>query len=128
MRYSFSRHPSRAGWYSVVDSQTGLVCSFEEHRFNETQEFNLDDLPIDPESIARAMRELGEWLSLHRYSETMPVPTYEYRLSEDNETVQIIRHKEPKFVITADANQDIAGIRFTNALKKTAEYLKKGIR
>ena len=128
MRYTFTKDPSRAGWYSVLDSQSGLRCDFKEHQFNETQEFNLDELPTDPDLIAKAMRELGEWISLHHYAEAMPVPTYEYRLSEDNETVQIIRHKDPKFVITVDAKQDITSDRFVAAVQKAGEFIRKGRR
>lgn len=126
-RYIFSPHESRAGWYSVLDSNSGIRCDFEEHLFDETQEFTLpDDLPADPEFISRLMRELGEWISLHRYSEAMPVPTYEYKLSDDDMAVSIIRHKAPCFTITTSASEDTTSARFQDAIKKAGEFARKG--
>lgn len=126
-RYIFSPHESRAGWYSVLDSRYGVRCDFEAHRFNETQEFcGIDDLPADPELISRIMRELGDWISLHHYSEAMPVPVYEYRMAEDGATVSIIRHKAPCFTITASADVDTTSPRFAEAVKKAGEFIRKG--
>ena len=127
MRYDFTQHVSRAGWYSVLDTDTGIRCDFREHQFNETQEFSLpDDLPADPNLISRMMRELGDWISLHRYSEAMPVPVYEYRMSDDDTTISIIRHKAPCFTIITSANEDTTSARFSEALRKAGEFARKG--
>lgn len=127
MRYEFSQHESRSGWYSVLDSGSGIRCEFHEHQFNETQEFSLpDDLPADPDLISRLMRELGDWISLHRYSEAMPVPVYEYRMSDDDMTISIIRHKAPCFTIITSANEDTTSARFSEALRKAGEFARKG--
>lgn len=126
-RYIFSPHESRAGWYSVLDSDSGIRCDFLEHAFNETQEFVLpDDLPADPELISRLMCELGDWISLHHYSEAMPIPVYEYRMNEDDTVVSIIRHKSPCFTITTSADEDTTSAQFADAVKKAGEFLKKG--
>lgn len=126
-RFIFSPHESRAGWYSVLDSGSGIRCDFLEHEFNETQEFVLpDDLPADPELISCLMRELGDWISLHHYSEAMPVPVYEYRMSDDDTVVFIIRHKAPCFTISTSADEDTTSARFSDAIKKAAEFVRKG--
>lgn len=125
MRYEFSEHASRAGWYSVLDKKTGIRIDFEAHRINETQEIDIGDFPVDAAAIATALREIGDWISFHHYSDAMPVPTYEYRLSEDNEVAMVIRHKQPCFTIVSDAKIDTSSTAFTNAVKKAAEFLKK---
>lgn len=125
-RFIFSPHESRAGWYSVIDLDSNIRCDFREHEFNETQEFSLpDDLPADPELISRLMHELGDWISLHYYSEAMPVPVYEYRMSDDDTVVSIIRHKAPCFTITASADEDTTSLRFADALRKAGEFIRK---
>lgn len=111
----------------MLDSDYGIRCDFEAHRFNETQEFSLpDDLPADPALISRIMRELGDWISLHHYSEAMPVPVYEYRMSDDDTVVSIIRHKDPCFTISTSADEDTTSARFSDAIKKAAEFVRKG--
>lgn len=126
-RYIFSPHESRAGWYSVFDSGSGIRCDFREHEFNETHEFaRPDDLPADPELISCLMRELGDWISLHHYSEAMPIPVYEYRMNVDDTVVSIIRHKPPCFTITTSADEDTTSPRFADAIRKAGEFLKKG--
>lgn len=123
MRYEFTDHPSRQGWFRVTDTKWMLVCDFEAHRYNESQIFpDMGHLPIDPQKIATAMRELGDWLFSHHYAEIFPVPTYETRLSEDGSELHIIRHKEPYMDAvfnTANMNE------IADALAKAAEYVRK---
>ena len=58
-------HLNRPGWVRVIDNEWELVCDFELHKFNETQTF-VDFGKLDrsnPNAIARAARELGDWLA-----------------------------------------------------------------
>lgn len=124
MRYEFLSHPEKSGWYIVTDTKWMLVCEFERQKFNETQTFvNHGCLPQDnADKIATAMRELGDWLFAHHYSEIFPTPTYEVRLSEDDSELHIIRHKEPRMNAIFQTNnmKDIA-----DALAKGAEFVRK---
>ena len=97
MRYEFTSHPEKDGWYLVTDTKWMLTCEFREHEFNETQVYSgLERIGTDPEKISMAMRELGDWLCLHHYHEAMPASAFELRLSEDDTELHIIRRKHPQ--------------------------------
>ena len=52
--------------YFVEDTQSGILCMFEAHKFNETQKFT--NLPkTDLEKVPTIMRELGDWLRENHY-------------------------------------------------------------
>lgn len=126
MRYEFSSHPDKQGWFRVTDTKWMLVCEFEAHRFNETQTFpDMGQMPVDPQKIATATRELGDWLYRHHYSEALPVPAYELRLSEDDSQLHIIRHKEPSMdaVFETDDLKEVA-----DALAKASQFVEKIMR
>lgn len=124
MRYEFEVHPERDGWYMVTDTKWMMVCEFETHRFNDTQKFPACGMleGKDAQTVATAMRELGDWMYLHHYSEAFPAPTYELRISEDDSELHIIRHKEPYMdaVFKTDDLKEIA-----SALSKASEFIKK---
>lgn len=54
------------GWV-CTDTENGIVCRFEAHRFNDTQKVTfLEDVEQpDALAIARLMREMGDWLGEH---------------------------------------------------------------
>lgn len=63
-RYIVQESKTKQGWWVCTDTEHGLVCKFEEHKFNDTQRFTfLEDNP-HPKAlqIARLMREMGDWL------------------------------------------------------------------
>lgn len=123
MRYEFTDHPSRQGWFRVTDTKWMMVCDFEAHRYNETQLFpELGHLPTDPHKIATAMRELGEWLFAHHYADIFPAPTYEMKLSDDDTELHIIRHKEPVMDAVFETD-DLKAI--ADALAKASEFVRK---
>ena len=98
MRYEFTEHYDREGWYIVTDTKWMIVCEFQAHRFNETQNFiDFGYLPADPDKVAHAMSELGDWLFSHHYAEVLPAPTFELKRSDDDSEILIIRHKAPLF-------------------------------
>lgn len=124
MRYEFTYHPCILGWFRVIDTKWMMVCDFPAHQFNEVQQF--PDYGMlegrDAHTVAKAMRELGDWLFSHHYAEIFPVPTYETRLSEDDSELHIIRHKEP-IMDAVFKTDDMAAIADT--LAKAAEYVRK---
>ena len=54
------------GWV-CTDTENGIVCRFQAHKFNETSKMTfLEDVQQpDVMQIARLMREMGEWLAEH---------------------------------------------------------------
>ena len=92
--------------------------------FNETQTYtSLGHLPQDnPQKVAKAMSELGDWLFTHHYSDVFPAPTFEVRLSEDDSELHVIRHKKPTMdaVFHTDDMKDIADV-----LAKASEFIRK---
>lgn len=123
MRYEFSCDTSHDKRCRVCDTKWLMICEFERHKFNET--FEITDygrLPADPQKVATAMRELGDWLSLHRYSDICPKPVYELKLSDDDTELHVIRHKEP-FMDAVFYTDDMAKI--SDALKKASEFIRK---
>ena len=123
MRYEFSRHPEKAGWYMVTDTMWMLTCEFRKHEFNETQVFSvLDSIGADPEKISKAMREMGDWLCLHHYHEAMPASAFELRMSEDDSELHIIRRKHPQMdaIFSTDDLEAIA-----KTMAKASIYVRK---
>ena len=52
--------------YIVEDKQSGILCMFEAHKFNDTQKFT--NLPTtDLAKVPTLMRELGDWLRDNHY-------------------------------------------------------------
>lgn len=100
-----------------------LVCEFEAHKYNETQQFpDMGHLPADPQKIATAMRELGDWLFSHHYAEIFPIPAYEVRLSEDDSQLHVLRHKAPVMDAVFETD-DLKAI--AEALAKASEFVRK---
>lgn len=72
-RYLLQESTSRENWLVCTDTANGIVCLFERHAFNETQEFTfLEDSKIDALEIARLMREMADWLHDNHYNEIFP--------------------------------------------------------
>lgn len=81
MKNRFKLEPSQLkdGWWVCTDTENLLVCTFEEHRFNETQKFtNLEGedekFPSMDAVMAhlRIMREMSDWLAINHYKISMP--------------------------------------------------------
>lgn len=127
MRYEFSPHPEKDGWYVVTDTIWMMTCEFQAHRFNDTQ--NYTDLGAlkhkDADTVAKAMAELGDWLFSHHYSDVFPVPTYELRRSGDDSAVMIIGHKKPHATVFVKAEEIDSLDDVTAELKKMIEFLRK---
>lgn len=123
MRYDFFDHPSKLGWFRVIDTKWMMVCDFKAHEFHKTQVFpSMGLLDDDPMQVMKVMREMGEWLYTHHYSDVMPAPPYELRLSEDGTRLHVLRHKDPVMDAVFETG-DLNAI--ANALAKAAEYIRK---
>lgn len=60
------------GWWVCTDKENNIVCRFEEHKFNETQEFTMldgDKYSTIAEALAQAryIREMSDWLRENHY-------------------------------------------------------------
>lgn len=129
MRYEFTIHPDKSGWYMITDTKWMMVCEFQEHLFNETQNYlDYGQLPVDPQKIATAMREMGDWLYSHHYAEIFQTPTFELKRSDDDQEILIIRHKRPHISVSipADDVNDLTDV--ANNLRKMAEFLNKRVK
>ena len=53
---------------SVLDKELNIRCIWEKGKFNDTQEFiTAEDLNCSAQELAKAMRELGDWLRENHY-------------------------------------------------------------
>lgn len=73
-RYLLQKSQRQEGWLVCTDTAHNIVCRFQEHRFNDTQEFTLldgDKFKTSGEALAYAtyMREMGDWLAKNHYNE-----------------------------------------------------------
>lgn len=51
-----------------TDTDNGIICVFEAHRFNDTQQFTmLEDSRASVSELARIAREMGDWLRDNHY-------------------------------------------------------------
>ena len=84
----------------------------------------LDDIEQpDAQSIARFMREIGDWLSLHHYNVAMPVVPFCIQQTEDDEQQFLERCKYPRFRVIVD--DECTAHELAVALHKASEYLHK---
>lgn len=68
-RFELQQSSQQPGWWVCTDTDNLIVCRFEAHRFNETQQVTfLEDAP-DPDvmAMARAIREMADWLRDNYY-------------------------------------------------------------
>lgn len=50
--------------WECTDHEHGIVCRFRWHQFNEIQQIQMqDDTLTDPMALAKALREMGDWLA-----------------------------------------------------------------
>ena len=59
-------------WWVCTDKKYNIVCRFENHKFNETQQFTLldgDEFETTEEALAYAgyLREMADWLRDNHY-------------------------------------------------------------
>lgn len=65
------------GWV-CTDRENGIVCQFENQKFNETQKCTfLEDGVTTAQALATALREMADWLRFNHYDKVMPKLTKE---------------------------------------------------
>lgn len=57
----------------LEDTENGISCAFETHKFNETQEFEVRNNLFSAEELAAIMREIGDWMHKNAYFIAMPL-------------------------------------------------------
>lgn len=72
-RFIIQQSTRQANWWVCTDTAHGIVCRFEAHRFNDTQEITLldgDTFPTREEALACAtyLREMADWLRKNHYN------------------------------------------------------------
>lgn len=60
----FILQPSeRVGFWACTDRKNGIICTFKDKNFNETQKFSfLNDTKFAAGKLATIMREFGDWI------------------------------------------------------------------
>lgn len=67
-RYIIQHSKDRANWLVLTDTKKGIVILFEEGKFNETQKITyLNDVEINPTTIAHDLRLMADWLAQNHY-------------------------------------------------------------
>ena len=124
-RYQLEPSTQQPGWWVLTDKENGIVCRFEEHKFNETQKMTfLEDVKHpDASQIARLMREMGDWMAMHHYNTAMSVVPFCIQQTEDDEQQFIERGKFPRFRVMVD--DECTAHDLAVALHKASEYLHK---
>ena len=67
MKFLLQPSHEKSQHWVCTDVEHGIVCIFQEGKFNETQHFTfLDDVPHpDALALARLLRQLTDWLISH---------------------------------------------------------------
>lgn len=59
----------KEGYFVCTDQENKIVCVFENHNYNENQEFRMieDFDPANFQRLAEIAREMGDWLRENHY-------------------------------------------------------------
>lgn len=67
MRYLLQPSSTPGKWV-CTDKENGLVCVFEDKKFNKTQAFTLlEDVKPDADKLVKVAKEMGDWLRINHY-------------------------------------------------------------
>lgn len=63
-RFKLKKSTQHPGWWVCTDTESMIVCRWHDHQFNDTQKVTIlnDNQNPDVMALARAMREMGDWL------------------------------------------------------------------
>ena len=72
VRFIIQPSTRQSDWWVCTDIEHNIVCRFQVHKFNDTQEFTLldgDTFATTDEAIAYAtyLREMADWLRDNHY-------------------------------------------------------------
>ena len=73
-RFTIQQSELQGNSWVCTDTENLLVCTFEEKKFNETQKFQFLEEVKKPDAnqLAKAVREMADWLRANHYSKAMP--------------------------------------------------------
>jgi hypothetical protein len=72
-RFTLEKSKVNPGHWICADTKNGIECTFKEKYFNESQEFSFaKDTKPDVKQLARAAREIGDWLRENHYEKIFP--------------------------------------------------------
>ena len=115
-----STHPNK---WVLTDKCNGIVVTFEDGLFNETQKVTLlDDTHLTANVLAKVMRELSEWVVRYHSSKCFSQP-YGVEYNEDDTKMYLYRRKAPKWRMEIQDNVD--KVHLADSLRKAAEWLMK---
>jgi len=72
-RFVIKKSQTHSNWWVCTNTENGIVCIFENGKFNETQQFTiLDDIKQpDANQLALVVREMADWLCENHYKKAM---------------------------------------------------------
>ena len=73
-RFILQKSQTRQNGWVCTDADNGIICEFEEQKFNETHKFTiLEDIDCpDALALAKIAREMADWLRENHDKKAMP--------------------------------------------------------
>lgn len=73
-RFILQKSETRPSGWVCTDTENGIVCVFDNKKFNETQKFTiLEDIKKpDANQLAKVANEIATWLRENHYEKIMP--------------------------------------------------------
>lgn len=127
-RFNLVKSQNLPDWWVLTDTKNNIVVRFKEKFYNETQKVTTLDDDKDAlekiggvQALARALREIGEWVVKYHGDIAFKQP-YGWKYLSENE-LMLYRNKYPRWTLKLNEptdNKDLA-----TSLRKAAEYLTK---
>ena len=125
-RFRLEKSKDTLGVWVLTDTENLIVARFKDGDFNGSLKISFidDNAPVDASQIAKAMREMGTWISVHHLSIASPQP-HGVEYGEDG-CLYLYRNKYPQWrmKITDCANN----LQLAASLNKAAAWLKSEAR
>jgi hypothetical protein len=122
-KYIIQQSNTQPNKWVLTDKENGVIITFEDGKFNETQKVTLlDDTRLTANELAKVMREMGEWVVKYHSSKCFNTP-YGIEYSEDEAKCYLYRRKSPKWRLEIQENIDKKNL--ANSLRKAAEWIIK---
>lgn len=112
------------GYFECRDTKTNVFVTFEEQKYDETQEwyFPADPAIQKPTTMDNIANKMEAWLLWHHQLKLRPEHKYMIQLSEDGKTITVTHAgkpgnpSDPRIVVTfpADARQKSVAAKIRN--------------
>lgn len=67
-RFNLKKSTEKPNYWVCADTANGIICVFENKNYNDNQQFSLyENTKPDAHVIARAVREMADWLRENHY-------------------------------------------------------------